>query len=170
MSDRGAGPLPMRDLPFGSTDCFACGRQNPHGLHMRFRTDGERVYSDVSIPPHLRGWSTLAHGGTLSAIMDEIMAWTAMFFERRYILTRSMQVHFLRPVRIETSLVAAGRVESRPDERTLVTAAEILDRDGRAGARARGEFALFAREAFEKLGILPAAALDELERMFGSAR
>ncbi len=167
-----AGPNPqrsMRDLPFGSLDCFACGRSNAGGLHMRFRTDGRRLYSDVTIPPHLRGWSNLAHGGILSTMLDEIMAWSAMYLTHRFILTKWMRVEFLRPVRIETTLTAIGEVKSRPGDRSAIMAAEILDPAGEACARAEGEYALFDRESFARLDILPARTLEELANLLDSA-
>jgi hypothetical protein len=31
--------------------CFGCGAANPVGLRMRFHTDGQRLYSFVTLPP-----------------------------------------------------------------------------------------------------------------------
>ena len=47
--------------------CFACGPDNPQGLHMHFATDGQRLKSTLTVPEHVRGWSNLAHGGVTAA-------------------------------------------------------------------------------------------------------
>jgi len=159
----------MNELPNGTTDCVMCGRDNPHGLHMRFRDEGGRLYSDVVIPAHMRGWSHLAHGGIITGIMDEMMAWSAIHYLERFILTRSITSRFLRPVRIETPLLAVGRVKDRMDERSALLESEIRDAEGRVLASAQGDFALFTREAFGRLDILPPDVLDDMARLIGGA-
>ena len=92
-------------------NCFACGIDNPYGLHMVFATDGQTVISDITIPPHLCGWHRLVHGGIIATLMDEIMSWTAIHLLQRLILTRSMEIEFLRPVLMQVPLRVEGRVE-----------------------------------------------------------
>ena len=55
------------------TLCFACGRDNAHGLQMIFESNGEKLRSTVTIPEHHRGWSNLVHGGILATLIG--LAW-----------------------------------------------------------------------------------------------
>ncbi len=158
----------IREIPNESTGCFMCGQDNAHGLKMRFRTDGTRVFSDVTVAAHFRGWSDLVHGGIIAGVLDEIMAWTALVLCHRFILTRSMTVTFVRPVRIGSTLSAAGWVASRPDDRSAIVAAQLADEAGNVCARAEGDFALFTREAFAKLDILPAGELEAMSSAIGA--
>lgn len=158
----------MKEIQNPSTGCFMCGLDNPIGLKMRFRTDGVRVYSKLTLAPEYRGWATLAHGGIISGILDEIMAWSALTLTRRFILTRSMNVRYVRPVHVGSTLQVEGWVEERPDERTALMAAEIRDESDRICATGRGDFALFTRDAFEKLGVLPPDQLDAMAQLLGA--
>ncbi len=88
--------LPVRD----DHNCFACGPANPYGLHMRFSANEDTVVSRLTVPDHLRGWSTMVHGGIISTILDEIMSWAAIHLLKKIIVTRSMTVDFKKPIHI----------------------------------------------------------------------
>jgi hypothetical protein len=63
--------------------CFACGRQNPIGLQMQFRRDGDDgVHCEYTPRPEGQGFPGVVHGGVLVSLMDEAMAW-AMFAAHR---------------------------------------------------------------------------------------
>ena len=156
----------FRPLPNVEEHCFACGRKNPHGLKMRFETDGERVRGAVRVPEHLRGWQNLVHGGVLATILDETMAWSAISLLQRFILTREMTVRYRKPVPVGSDLVVTGYPDRRSDDRNVTMAAEIVDGDGDVCCTGRGEFVLFTEEEFAKMDILPALQLREMKRIF----
>ena len=81
--------------------CFGCGPANPQGLQMQFYTNGQTVASWITVPPHLCGWSNLAHGGILFTALDEIMGRTMIYLLKRFILTKSIddRVSQARPAR-----------------------------------------------------------------------
>lgn len=141
-------------LPVIDLQCFGCGSDNPNGLRMRFETDGSRLYSRLTVSDHLRGWSNLVHGGVISAILDEVMSWTAISLSSRLILTKKMEVEFLRPVLINEEIFVEGWAdEGSIDDRNAVISAKIMDAKGRELARARGHFALLKKSSFDRLGI-----------------
>ncbi len=152
----------------GAHACFGCSPNNPHGLRMEFHSDGDAVYSLLSIPSHLCGWGDIAHGGVVSTIMDEIMSWSSMFLLRRYILTRSITVDFLKPVRTGRRITAVGRVRERTSERAAVMEGLVYDEAGDLCARSSGTFALFTSEAIKKFGILDSGLLESFEEIFRS--
>lgn len=140
--------LPVLDLK-----CFGCGSENEHGLKMRFETDGSRLYSSLIIADHLRGWSNLAHGGVIASILDEMMSWTAICLSERLILTKKMEVEFLRPVLINEKIIVEGWSDEIIKDRTAIISAKIMDTKGNELARSKGHFALLKKSSFDRLGI-----------------
>lgn len=54
--------------------CFACGNQNPYGLHLKFEADGEKVKTTFIPKPEHQGYPGIMHGGLITTVMDEVMA------------------------------------------------------------------------------------------------
>jgi len=140
-------------LPVIDLKCFGCGSENEHGLKMRFETDGSRLYSSLIIADHLRGWSNLAHGGVIASILDEMMSWTAICLSERLILTKKMEVEFLRPVLINEKIFVEGWSDEIIKDRTAIVSAKIMDAKGNELARSKGHFALLKKSSLERLGI-----------------
>jgi uncharacterized protein (TIGR00369 family) len=134
--------------------CFGCGVHNPHGLKMTFATDGERVFSEVTVPEHLGGWNNLVHGGVLSTICDEIMGWTAMYRLNKMALTKTMTVNFRKAVFITDTLRAEGRVVEIADTSEAVVEGSIRNGKGELCVTARGVFALLDAKTGIRMGIL----------------
>ncbi len=150
------------DLQNLDMDCFGCGPKNDHGLQMTFETNGIQVRSKVAIPDHLRGWSNIVHGGVLSTIADELMAWAAIHILNRFILTKQMNITFLKPVTIGSHLTALGFVKKRIDAKNARMACQIFDENRDLCVESTGEFALFTAAAFEKLNIIPKDFLNKM--------
>lgn len=145
-------------------ECFGCGPENPHGLQMRFESNGEKIRSKLIMEPKFRGWSNLIHGGILSTMLDETMGWTVICLTGRFMLTRGMKVDFRKPVRIGTALTVTGYIkEYRSHHRRALIVAEIHDEEGDLCASSEGEFALFSREQFLRMEIMPEADLAAME-------
>lgn len=147
--------------------CFGCGSQNPSGLRMRFYRKADEVASWLSIPEHLCGWNGVAHGGVICTILDEVMSWTAMHLLRRLILTRSMEVSFLKPVPTNRRFKATGCVAERISDRQAVLRAHLEDASGVCYARGRGSFALFTVAAGRRMKVIDASIIDGFERFLG---
>lgn len=134
--------------------CFGCGVHNPHGLKMTFATDGEGVFSEVTVPKHLGGWNNLVHGGVLSTICDEIMGWTAMYRMGKMALTKRMTVDFKKAVFITDRLLAEGRVVDVTDMNEAVVEGSIRNGRDELCVTARGVFALLDAKTGIRMGIL----------------
>ncbi len=155
--------------PIENTDtaCFACGSDNPYGLHMQFSTDGTKLYSHVMPPAHMTGWDHLLHGGIISTILDEIMAWTAIHLLQRVILTKSLQVEFMRPIQVNTGLEVQGWVEKQQERRAWIKGV-IYDEQEMEMARSTGEMVLFAPQDKVLQRILPLEMLAKVQQRFQS--
>jgi len=111
---------------FEPHNCFACGTLNAGGLHLDLHVDGERCWTDLSIPARFQGWDEIAHGGIVSTILDEVMAW-ALVDADNWGLTARLSVEFKRPIPLERPIHAEGWItESR--RRIVTTAGRIVDR------------------------------------------
>ena len=134
---------------------------------MAFHADEEAVYSKVTIPSHLCGWSNLAHGGVLFTILDEIMSWTAIYRLRRITVTQSMKIDFLKPVTIESSLTARGTINSTSGKHDVRTEGEIRTAEGDICARAQADFKAFSPAVARRLRIADDASLEWFDQALG---
>ncbi len=143
-------------------ECFACGLENPHGLHMKFETNGIQLRSKLKMEKRFRGWSNLIHGGILSTILDETMGWTVLCLTKQFMLTKGMKVAFKKPVRIGMEITVNGYIKEHVSQNKIVVVAEIRDEKDNICASSEGLFALFSREQFLRMGILPEEDLDAM--------
>ena len=160
----------LRKLTNFDTDkqCFACGPENEAGLRMEFFTDGETVYSWLKVPPHLCGWQQIVHGGIVTAIMDEVMSWTAHHLIRKIILTKSIQVEFHRPLRVDREIRAEGRIYRLTGENEAELEATIVDAADRAYASARATFALLTARVALRLGVIDDRVAKNFEQFIAT--
>jgi acyl-coenzyme A thioesterase PaaI-like protein len=137
-------PIPLPKLR--GYYCFGCGTENPRGLNMTFYRLGNAVCSDITLPRELEGWQNMAHGGSLSTVLDEIMSWAVIAFERVFFVTGRMEVVYRRPAPVGVPLTARGVVSNEPFERGCVAKGEILDANGEVLTRARAEMVYLPAE------------------------
>ena len=149
----------------GNHNCFGCSPGNECGLRMKFYTDQKSVFSWVTVPPHLSGWSNLVHGGVLSTILDEIMSWTAIHLLKKFILTKSMTVDFLKPVFVGQQLEVQGNVADTGRKREAFMEGYIYNEDKKLCVKANGTFALFSPESVRRMGILGEQALKDFDEL-----
>jgi uncharacterized protein (TIGR00369 family) len=130
----------MSGVPFDDGNCFACGPDNPIGMHVHFDraadTDGVRARLDLA--PVYQGWRGIAHGGIVMALLDEAMAHAAGFAGHRGV-TASVNVRFRKPVPLERPIEVRGRVVWQR-RNVLGVEASVLDADGNLLAHAKGHF------------------------------
>jgi uncharacterized protein (TIGR00369 family) len=147
----------MSDVPFDDGNCFACGPDNPIGMHVHFDRDGDGgVSARVTLASHYQGWRGIAHGGIVMALLDEAMAHAAGFAGHRGV-TATVDVRFRKPVPLEQPIEARGRVVWHR-RNVLGVEASVLDAAGSVLAHAEGRFV--------SLGAIGAAD-DRLPRSFG---
>jgi uncharacterized protein (TIGR00369 family) len=100
----------MSGVPFDDGNCFACGPENPVGLHLHFdRAGSGGVVARCTLAPEYQGWRGIAHGGIVMALLDEAMAHAAGFAGHRGV-TAAVKVRFRRPVPLEEPIEVRGRV------------------------------------------------------------
>ena len=117
--------------------CFACGVENPVGLHLRFYDNGrDEVFSDFTIADHHQGYPGIAQGGIVAAILDEVGGRTVMIADpMRFFVTARLDIKYRQPVPVEKPLRAVGRLV-KLRERLATATAEILSAQGEILAEA----------------------------------
>ena len=120
--------------------CFACGKNNPEGMHLRFSYDEEkkRFISRFRLGRRYTGPPGHAHGGVIATILDEAMG-KVNKIHNVVALTSEISVQYLKPVPLNKPL----RVEARSVSvrgRRHINAAEIINQHGEVLARSRGTF------------------------------
>lgn len=108
------GPHDLLDERLYQHHCFACGRGNPHGLHMQFRRDndgdGDGVICDYQPKPEDQSFPGVVHGGVLVALLDEAMAWAMFAAHRALGVTAKMETRYRRPASPEAPLTIYAQV------------------------------------------------------------
>jgi len=95
----------------GDHHCFGCGRLNSCGLQLDFYDDPETggVWAPWTPDRRHEGYDGIAHGGVITTVLDEVMAWTA-YRQKIWAVTGKISVTFRRPVEIGVPVRAAGRL------------------------------------------------------------
>ncbi len=120
--------------------CFACGKDNPHGMHLKFYIDeAKRVATcNVKLTRRYQGPPGHAHGGIIAVILDEAMG-KINKLSNVIALTKSMNIEYLKPVPLGELLTVTARAESI-NGREHTNLAEICNQAGEVLARSSGLF------------------------------
>jgi uncharacterized protein (TIGR00369 family) len=117
--------LSYQDFRIRPHHCFACGELNEIGLHLALKFEPGRCHVELTVPDRFEGWEGLIHGGIVTTILDEVMAW-ALIEQDSWGVTARMSVQFHRPVLVGQAISAEGWiVESR--RRIQRTAGRIVE-------------------------------------------
>lgn len=120
--------------------CFACGTANPIGLNLAFYRRGDTVCSDVTLSKNYEGWENMAHGGIISTILDEVMSWTVMILKKTFLVTRKMDIKYVKPVPIDVPLTIVGRMTDSSEFPIMKAQGEVRDQEGKLLVKGGAEF------------------------------
>ena len=127
----------MSDIFDDDRYCFVCGEKNPFGLQLE--PVGENGKGTIVWTPEKRhqGYTGVVHGGLISTLLDEAMAYAAMSVAG-FCATADISVKFRKPVHTgETVRIEAELVEQRG--RILKLQATAFQ-EGEEKARGRATF------------------------------
>ncbi len=124
--------------------CFACGRLNPHGLHLDFDVSHDRAQARFTAGQEHSGFEGTVHGGIVTALIDETMGW-AIFHEGVWGVTGRITVTFRQPVLVGIELLVTADVTKRT-RRSMEMHGDIRDGQGTVLAEADALFLLMPEE------------------------
>ena len=112
--------------------CFACGRDNDDGLHLRTVADGDEVVTRWHPEHRFRGAETVLHGGMSALLLDEVGAAAAFRafhdFEDAPLgslgpvdfVTATMTVDYLAPVPMDRELEIRASVDELTERKAWI--------------------------------------------------
>lgn len=137
----------FRPLPSHYARCFGCGRDHPTGLHLEMRgLDQElRVRGSFTVTEHHQGAPGLAHGGVISAAVDEGMGYL-LWLVGAPAVTARLEVDFRRPVPVGSQLELEARIDDRSDRKIWASLEGRVD--GQVAVEARAVYVMVGLEHF----------------------
>ncbi len=140
MPARGAhAPAPGEPVPSHFRWCFGCGADHPTGLHVVVHAgEGLTVTGRMSATRDHQGAPGLAHGGVLTAVLDEVLG-SLNWLIGVPAVTARLEVDFRRPVPVGSELVLDGRITG-VQGRKVFMAAEARFTDGTVALSAAAVF------------------------------
>lgn len=147
---------PGSPLPSHFTGCFGCGPSHPDGLHLRaIAGEGLTLTAALEVTPGHQGAAGLAHGGLLTAAVDEALGalhWLLLTSA----VTARLEVNFVAPVPVGSVLELRAAITGCSG-RKVYTAAVGTVAD-RVVLTASGLFIQVGAEHFRRHGRVQAAA------------
>ncbi len=125
-----------------SGGCFICGKSNPHGLQISFYTLNNKVHVDFTLQDYYNSYVGVAHGGVLSALLDEAMGWAAYIFSdtELFCFTRELSVTYKKTVPTGVPLLVTTEFVGMEKGIMFSTRGKITDLDGKVYTTAKGLF------------------------------
>jgi len=132
-------------VPINSADdhyCFGCGRLNPYGLHLHFYPldDDGGIWAPFTPRREHEGYMGMVHGGIISTILDEVMAWS-LYRRNVWAVTGRLSISFRKPVEVGVQTRAIGRLVADRGRLLDVTGTLVREADGVILAEAQAVFA-----------------------------
>lgn len=125
----------MSEPQYSGNYCFACGRDNPIGLHLDFSEQDGKYVAVKTLPKEFQSYNGILHGGIVTTLLDEAMGGMLYEKEGAPALTAKLEVRYHHPTPIGEELTIVGWEESR--RRNMVNMqAEIKLADGTVTAEA----------------------------------
>jgi uncharacterized protein (TIGR00369 family) len=134
------GHAPHLKLKAPQNHCFACGKDNPQGMRLKFYIDEQtrQAVCKFKLTRRYQGPPGHAHGGIIATILDEAMG-KVNKLSKVVALTRAMNVEYLKPVPLGKPLTVTAH-HQHADGREHTNLAEITDDKGQVLARSTGKF------------------------------
>jgi acyl-coenzyme A thioesterase PaaI-like protein len=91
-------------------NCFACGKDNPHGLHLEIKDIAEGVEAYITPPAWVQSYKDTVHGGIIATILDEMAVWAA--YKKGYkCVTAELIMRVRQPMAVDSSYIARASVK-----------------------------------------------------------
>lgn len=100
-------------------DCLLCGPENPLGLGLRTRVDGEDVVCEVTLGPGHEGAPDRAHGGIVAALFDDALGYL-LTVHGVVAYTGELTVRYLDGVPVGVPVTFRSWIASKEGRRTMI--------------------------------------------------
>ena len=94
-----------------ATMCFACGPDNPIGLHIKFECDGDTCRAQFTPTQNHVGWEDTVHGGIIYSALDDVTA-NVMYKQGRKAHTARCEIRYRQPLLVGETINLHGWIDS----------------------------------------------------------
>lgn len=109
--------------------CYVCGKENPHGLHLEFSLSADgALHSSVIFSKEHQGFKGIVHGGMMAAVLDDIMV-NLLWHSRLPAVTAELKLRLKRPAKVGEKILLSGWVEKK-EEKIIYTKATAKNEAG----------------------------------------
>ncbi len=130
----------INELDNGDNYCFACGTDNPYGLKLHFRIDGDRFVTETVLVREYQGYTGVTHGGIVSTLLDEAMGGYLVALGEKAVTGR-LSVRYRHPTPIGEKIRITGWIEARRKNLVKMKANVVLP-DGTVTAEGSADMAV----------------------------
>ena len=109
--------------------CFACGKENEHGLHMRFEIDDDKCTAYFTPRREHQSYTGRMHGGLVAVLLDEVTGNYLYCKEGKPSYTAKIEIRYRQPLVIGEEVICTGR-EVKRRGRMVDMACMICKKDG----------------------------------------
>ncbi len=96
-------PEPIELAPM----CFACGKDNPIGLHIDFQFDGNVCTAEFTGTENHVGFQNTVHGGIVYSALDDVTA-NVLYLQGRKAHTARCEVRYRKPLHVGETVALKG--------------------------------------------------------------
>ncbi len=108
MSDNNTSNKAIEAAPM----CFACGKDNPIGLRIAFKLDGDCCTATFTANRNHVGYENTVHGGIIYAALDDVMANT-LYLQSIKAHTARCEIRYRQPLAVAEAITLTGWIEAR---------------------------------------------------------
>lgn len=87
--------------------CFACGKENPIGLQIKFSFDGELCTGEFTGTENHVGWENTVHGGIVYSALDDVTA-NVLYHQGRKAHTAKCEIRYRKPLYVGETVMLRG--------------------------------------------------------------
>lgn len=115
--------------------CFACGRDNPIGLHLDDFALDDGVVSARFVPrKEYRGAGVILHGGVAATALDEMLVWAGILTEKVMSVTGRLEIRYRKPLEVGERVIVRSRVDELRGRRMTASGELLVGEEVRAQA------------------------------------
>jgi len=119
--------------------CFACGSDNPIGLHIEFALEDD-LCTGLFVPGENHvGFHDTVHGGIIFSALDDVMA-NNLYLRGIKAHTARCEIRYRRNLRVGAQIRLTSRIEKERKSLVILTAEARLVESGAVVADCRASF------------------------------
>jgi acyl-coenzyme A thioesterase PaaI-like protein len=119
--------------------CFVCGPENPIGLKVKFRMDGDVCLGQFTPQEAHMGYNNLTHGGIIFSLLDDVMAnW--LWLQGIKCFTARAEIRYRSHLPVGTAVRLEGRCVRRKGRLSHMEGRVVREDTDDVVAEASGSF------------------------------